>query len=73
MTPWWHLFTVSLNAEQGSVALQQFDVPHVAAACANGVTVDLPTLKRLGASKDLTDALEAAQNLQPKKTAPAKR
>jgi hypothetical protein len=51
---------VWLDAKAGGLAVQ-FDVAHVIQACADPVTIPSATLRQLGASPRLVDAIDAAQ------------
>ncbi len=50
---------VWLDAKAGGLAIQ-FDVAHVIAACADPVVIPAATLRKLGASPALVDAIDAA-------------
>ncbi len=51
------------DAKSGTLIVEAFDLPHVAAACANDMTLTLDQAKSLGFNADFLAAVAAAHQL----------
>jgi hypothetical protein len=57
-------FALSLDGRTGMLVASPYGLPHVIAACADDIEIDAEQARRLGVSRRITDALNAARALQ---------